>query len=69
MKLRSDGPYNNPEAYPLLFTWRAGRENNTTILTTPINNITGLWSEKIDDTEAIVGTNVHYAPYIEFGTK
>lgn len=29
----------------------------------------GSLSEKIDDTEAIVGTNVHYAPYIEFGTK
>jgi HK97 gp10 family phage protein len=29
----------------------------------------GSLNEKMQDDESIVGTNVHYAPYVEFGTK
>lgn len=29
----------------------------------------GSLNEKIQPDESIVGTNVHYAPYVEFGTK
>lgn len=29
----------------------------------------GSLDEKMKDDESIVGTNVHYAPYVEFGTK
>lgn len=29
----------------------------------------GALNEKIGELEAVTGTNVHYAPYIEFGTK
>ena len=30
---------------------------------------TGSFNEPMHDDESIVGTNVHYAPYVEFGTK
>ena len=32
-------------------------------------SFTGSFNEKMKDDESIVGTNVHYAPYVEFGTK
>lgn len=32
-------------------------------------SFSGSLNEKIQDDESIVGTNVHYAPYVEFGTK
>lgn len=30
---------------------------------------TGSLGEKMKEDEAVAGTNVHYAPYVEFGTK
>ncbi len=33
------------------------------------NSYDGSLNEKIGNLEAVAGTNVHYAPYIEFGTK
>jgi hypothetical protein len=33
------------------------------------NTYNGSLREKVDKMEAVAGTNVHYAPYIEFGTR